>query len=138
ARRIAWPHVDQAMATRFVELAEDHAHLQQRLEERGLVAFLRDGSILPRASGVSSRPLTGAVPLQSPPSLRVTLPTLHHGDVTGLGVPVGVTLVTGGGFHGKTTLLEAICRGIDPHVPDDGREWVVTSPDAVKLRSEDG
>jgi predicted ABC-class ATPase len=138
ARRIAWPHLDRAAAHRFVELAEDHAHLQLLLEERGLVAFVRDGSILPRASGVSSRPLAGAVPFESPPSLRVTFSTLHHGDVTGLGLPGGVTLVTGGGFHGKTTLLEAIARGIDPHVPGDGREWVVTSPDAVVLRSEDG
>lgn len=138
ARRIAWPHVDQAKARRFVELVEDHAHLQSQLAARGLVAFVRDGSILPRASGIASAPLRDAVPFESPASLRVTLPTLHHGDVTGLGLPTGVTLITGGGFHGKTTLLEAICRGIDPHVPGDGREWVVTSPDAVKLRSEDG
>lgn len=138
ARRIAWPHIDRAKARRFVLLTEDHAHLQSQLAARGLVAFVRDGSILPRASGIASAPLRDAVPFESPASLRVTLPTLHHGDVTGLGLPTGVTLITGGGFHGKTTLLEAICRGIDPHVPGDGREWVVTSPDAVKLRSEDG
>jgi predicted ABC-class ATPase len=138
ARRVAWPHVDRTEAYRFVELAEDHGHVQLLLEEQGLVAFVRDGSILPRASGVSSAPLRDAIPFESPPSLRVTLDTLHHGEVTGLGLPPGVTLITGGGFHGKTTLLEAICRGIDPHVPGDGREWVVTSPDAVKLRSEDG
>lgn len=138
AGRIAWPHIDGGAARRFVELVEDHAHVQQQLAERELVAFVRDGSILPRASGVSASPLRDAVPLESPPSLRVTLPTRHHGDIVGLGLPVGVTLITGGGFHGKTTLLEAICRGIDPHVPGDGREWVVTAPDAVKLRSEDG
>lgn len=138
ARQVTWDRIDQDAARRFVRLAEDHAHLQGQLAERGLVAFVRDGAILPRASGVSSAPLRGAVPFESPPSLRVTLPTLHHGEVTGMGLPRGVTLVTGGGFHGKTTLLEAICRGIDPHVPGDGREWVVTSPDAVKLRSEDG
>lgn len=138
ARRIAWPHVDQAEARRFVLLAEDHAHVQSQLAARRLVAFVRDGSILPRASGIASAPLRDAIPFESPPSLRVTLSTLHHGEVTGLGLPTGVTLITGGGFHGKTTLLEAICRGIDPHVPGDGREWVVTAPDAVKLRSEDG
>ncbi|MEM9455819.1 MAG: ABC-ATPase domain-containing protein [Myxococcota bacterium] len=138
ARRVAWPRIDQQAAQRWVELAEDHAHLQGLLAERGLVAFVREGAILPRASGVSSAPLRDAVPFESPDSLRVTLPTRHHGEVTGMGLPRGVTLITGGGFHGKTTLLEAICRGIDPHVPGDGREWVVTSPDAVKLRSEDG
>ncbi len=138
ARRVAWAHIDQTRAQRFVEQAEDHAHLQDQLADRGLVAFVRDGSVLPRASGVSSAPLSDAVVFESPDALRVTLSTLHHGEVTGMGLPVGVTLITGGGFHGKTTLLEAICRGIDPHVPGDGREWVATSSDAVKLRSEDG
>ena len=121
-----------------VDLVEDHAHLQEGLAERGLVAFLADGSVLPRRSGVSSRPLAGAVPLESPESLRVTLPTLHHGEVTGMGIPEGVTLLVGGGFHGKTTLLEAVARGVHPHVPGDGREWVVTRDDVVKVRSEDG
>lgn len=138
ARRVQWSRLDAEQVRRFVELAEDHARLQAALAERGLVAFVRDGSILPRASGVSSAPLRGAVPFTSPESLRVTLPTEHHGEVTGMGLPVGVTLITGGGFHGKTTLLEAIQRGIDPHVPGDGREWVVTDRDAVTLRSEDG
>lgn len=138
ARRMVWSRLDVDGAQRFVELAEDHAHLQAQLHERGLVAFVRDGAVLPRASGVSAAPLRDAVPFESPDSLRVTLPTLHHGEVTGMGLPVGVTVITGGGFHGKTTLLEAIFRGIDPHVPGDGREWVVTSPDAVQLSSEDG
>jgi predicted ABC-class ATPase len=119
-------------------LCEDHAHLQTLLAERGLVAFLRRGSLLPRASGVSSAPLADGIPFDSPPELTVTLPTLHHGEITGMGIPEGVTLVTGGGFHGKTTVLEAIQLGIYPHVPGDGREWVVTRPDVVKVRSEDG
>ena len=138
ALRVVWDALDQEAAERFVELAEDHAHLQGQLAERDLVAFVRDGSILPRASGVSSRPMKDAVAFESPPSLRVQLETLHHGPVEGMGIPTGVTLVTGGGFHGKTTLLEAIQSGIDPHIPGDGREWVVTAPDLVKLRSEDG
>ncbi|MCA9656169.1 MAG: ABC-ATPase domain-containing protein, partial [Myxococcales bacterium] len=138
ARAVQWSRLDGERVRQWVELVEDHEHLQGQLAGRGLVAFVRDGAVLPRASGVSSAPLRGAVELRSPPSLRVTLPTLHHGEVSGMGVPVGVTLVTGGGFHGKTTLLEAIQRGIHPHVPGDGREWVVTSPDAVALRSEDG
>lgn len=130
--------LDLAQVRLWADLIEDHAHLQDLLRERGLVAFVRDGSVLPRASGVSSQPLEGAVPFESPPELRVTLETLHHGPATGMGIPEGVTVITGGGFHGKTTLLEAIERGVYPHVPGDGREWVVTRPDAVKLRSEDG
>jgi len=138
ALSIARDRLDAARARGWVELCEDHACLQSILPERGLVAFVRDGSILPRASGVSSRPLDGAVPFRSPDSHRVTLPTLHHGEVHGMGIPEGVTLITGGGFHGKTTLLEAIQRGVYPHVPGDGREWVVTRADTVKVRSEDG
>jgi len=135
---LTWPRLDTEALRRWVEVAEDHAHLQSLLAERGLVAFVRDGSILPRESGVSSRPLEDAVPFRSPAQLRVTLPTLHHGEVTGMGIPAGVTLITGGGFHGKTTLLEAVQYGIYPHVPGDGREWAVTREDTVKVRSEDG
>ncbi len=135
---VYWPNLAQSEARLWVELSEDHAHLQNELTRLGLVAFVADGSILPRASGVSSKPLAGAVPFASPPELRVELRTKNHGTISGMGLPEGVTVITGGGFHGKTTLLEAIELGIYPHVPDDGREWVVTRPDAVKLRSEDG
>lgn len=135
---VLWDEIDPDEARAFVELVDDHRHLQGLLRERGLVAFVRDGSILPRASGVSSDPMRDAVPFDSPPSLRVTLPTRYHGDVVGMGVPEGVTLITGGGFHGKTTLLEAIQNGTYAHVPGDGREWVVTRDDAAKVRSEDG
>ncbi|WP_456447365.1 ABC-ATPase domain-containing protein [Oceanithermus sp.] len=132
------PDLDEEEARRWADLTEDHAHLQAQLERLGLVAFVRDGSLLPRASGVSDEPLADAVPFESPPALRVTLDTLHHGPVTGMGLPEGVTVITGGGFHGKTTLLEALERGVYPHVPGDGREWVVTRSTTVKLRSEDG
>ena len=138
SRAALWQHLDRDAAREWADLCEDHAHLQAQLGERGLVAFVRDGSVLPRASGVSQQPLPGAVPFAGPPSLRVTLPTLHHGEVTGMGVPEGVTVVTGGGFHGKTTLLEALQHGVYPHVPRDGREWVVSRHTAIKVRSEDG
>jgi predicted ABC-class ATPase len=130
--------LDLAAMKRFVEVAEDHAGLQATLAERGLVAFVANGAILPRASGVSTRPLAGAVPFASPPELEVELPTRHHGPVRGMGIRRGVTLITGGGFHGKTTLLEALQNGVYPHVPGDGRERVVTDAGAVKVRSEDG
>ncbi|MFW6067515.1 MAG: ABC-ATPase domain-containing protein [Myxococcota bacterium] len=138
AEGVCWDAIDPDAARAFVHLAEDHAHLQEQLAEQDLVAFIRDGSILPRESGVSSRPMPDAVPFRAPESLRVRLRTLHHGEVAGMGIPRGVTLVTGGGFHGKTTLLEAVQSGVYPHVPGDGREWVVTDPDTVKVRSEDG
>ena len=100
--------------------------------------MLGNGSILPRESGVSDKPLKNAVPFKSPESLSVTIETPHHGPVTGMGIPMGVTLIVGGGYHGKSTLLQAIERGVYNHLYGDGRELVVTDPTAVKIRAEDG
>ncbi|MEA2514142.1 MAG: hypothetical protein QOJ59_3629 [Thermomicrobiales bacterium] len=138
AQAVTWEHLDRETAREWADLAEDHALLQAELRSRKLVAFVRDGSILPRATGVSQKPLRDAVPFTSPESLFVRLPTLRHGDVEGMGIPEGVVLITGGGFHGKTTLLEALQRAVYPHIPGDGREWVVSRFGAVKVRSEDG
>ncbi len=125
---------------KHLETAEDADALRAQLRERGLVAFVADGSVLPRRSGVDDRPLEGpgVVPFESPPSLRVTLEAPNAGPVTGLGIPEGVTLIVGGGYHGKSTLLNALKRGIYNHIPGDGRERVVTDPDAVAVRAEDG
>jgi predicted ABC-class ATPase len=135
---VRWDRLDQELAWSWIRTTEDHGYLQARLAESGLVAFVRNGSMLPRKSGVSHDPLEGALPFEGPGELRVTLGTLHHGEVEGMGIPAGVTVVTGGGFHGKTTLLEALQFGVFPHTPGDGREWTVTAADAVKVRSEDG
>lgn len=121
-----------------VQQVEDFAYIQESLPKRGLVAFVGDGAILPRESGVSQKPLRGAVPFQSPPSLRVSFRVPHRGEVVGMGLPQGLTLITGGGFHGKTTLLEALVHGVYPHVPGDGREWVVAHALAQRVQSEDG
>ncbi len=119
--------------------AEDAEVLRSQLADQGLVAFIADGSILPRRSGVDDRPLEEQViPFQSPPSLRVTLPCPHAGRITGMGIPQGITLMVGGGYHGKSTLLRAIAMGIYNHIPGDGRHQVVTDPAALKIRAEDG
>lgn len=123
-----------------VETVEDARALRAQLAPRGLVAFVADGAILPRRSGIDDRPLAreDAVPFRSPESLRVTLRAPNAGDLPGMGVPEGVTLLVGGGFHGKSTLLKAIEHGVYDHVPGDGRERVVALPSAVKVRAEDG
>ncbi|MFZ4640641.1 MAG: ABC-ATPase domain-containing protein [Nodosilinea sp.] len=119
--------------------AEDTEVLRSQLADQGLVAFIADGSILPRRSGVDDHPLAEQViPFQSPPSLRVTLPCPHAGRITGMGIPQGITLIVGGGYHGKSTLLRAIAMGIYNHIPGDGRHQVVTDPAALKIRAEDG
>jgi len=132
--------LDPREAARHVEAVEDQAHLRSRLPELGLVAFVADGSVLPRRSGVSDLPMDSeeAVPFQSPPELRTTVEVPNAGRVSGMGLPEGVTLIVGGGYHGKSTLLRAMERGVYDHVPGDGREGVVSLGDACKVRAEDG
>ena len=134
-------HLDaggRAAAARHLDTVEDAQALRAQLRDHGLVAFVADGAILPRASGVSQRPLAGAVPFASPPELRVTLTAPHAGPLAGLGVREGLTLIVGGGYHGKSTLLAALARGVYDHLPGDGRECAVTRADAVVIRAEDG
>ena len=122
-----------------VETIEDADWLRQQLEKQGLVAFIPDGAILPRNSGVDDHPLLDdAIPFQSPAALQVQFNCPNHGLVTGMGIPSGVTLIVGGGYHGKSTLLRAIELGVYNHIPEDGRELVVTQTSAVKIRAEDG
>ncbi|KPK57874.1 MAG: ATPase [Gemmatimonas sp. SG8_38_2] len=125
---------------RHALLAEDSAALRSQLDERGLVAFIPDGAALPRRSGVDDRPLAApaAVPFEAPRELRLTLDLPNRGVVEGMGIPKGITLIVGGGYHGKSTLLRAIEYGIYEHIEGDGRELAVTVPDAVKIRAEDG
>ena len=131
--------VDPEAAHVHVEVVEDADHLRKRLPALGLVAFVADGATLPRESGASDRPLwEGAVPFESPEEFRVTVELPNRGEVSGMGIPEGVTLVAGGGFHGKSTLLSALSLGVYDHVPGDGRELVVARADAVKIRAEDG
>lgn len=139
AQTLRYEALDGAAVERHVDTAEDAAALRHQLAERQLIAFIADGAILPRRSGVDERPLADqAIPFQSPAALRVTLTCPHAGAVTGLGLPEGITLIVGGGYHGKSTLLRAIESGIYNHIPGDGRQQVVTHPAAVKVRAEDG
>jgi predicted ABC-class ATPase len=122
-----------------VETSEDADWIRNHLADQNLVAFIADGAILPRQSGVDDRPLAkDGIPFQSPGSLRVEFTCPNRDKVTGMGIPAGVTLIVGGGYHGKSTLLRAIELGVYNHIPSDGREFVITHPDAVKIRAEDG
>ena len=119
-------------------LAEDQTYIRSQLAKRNLVAFVADGSILPRESGISSRPMKGSIPFTSSESLRVTMDLPHKGKISGMGIPEGITLIVGGGYHGKSTLLNALELGVYNHISGDGREYVITDETALKLRSEDG
>lgn len=127
-----------AAARAAVELADDQHAVRRALERHGLVAFVADGSILPRATGASSKPLADALPFQAPERMAVTLDLPHRGAVRGLAVRRGITLIVGGGYHGKSTLLQALQDGVYNHVVGDGRELVITDASALKLRAEDG
>ncbi len=120
------------------ELAEDQRFIRGELKKRNLVAFVANGAILPRESGVSSRPMKQAVAFESPKSLEITLQLPNKGEIKGMGIPQGITMIVGGGFHGKSTLLKALEVGVYNHVFGDGREYVITDESAVKLRAEDG
>jgi len=131
--------LDADALRRHVEAVEDQHALRAELARHGLVAFVGDGARLPRRSGVDPRPMRGdVVAFRSPDSLAVEMDLPHAGRVRGLGVREGVTLIVGGGYHGKSTLLNAIELGVYDHPPGDGRELVATRAGAVKIRAEDG
>ena len=121
-----------------VETVEDGEWLRSQLKVHYLVSFIPDGSTLARRSGIDERPLETSIPFQSPESLRVSFDLPNAGPISGLGIPEGITLIVGGGYHGKSTLLHAIEQGIYSHIPGDGREGVATLASAVKVRAEDG
>ena len=130
--------LDMKKVRQAVFLAEDQQYIREQLKAQGLVAFVADGSILPRESGVSGRPMRDAVPFVTPPSLKVTMELPHRGTITGMGIKKGITLIVGGGYHGKSTLLKALELGVYNHIAGDGREYVICDETAMKMRAEDG
>ncbi|NES42988.1 ABC-ATPase domain-containing protein, partial [Moorena sp. SIO2C4] len=136
---IKYEVLDPAEIKHHVETVEDADWLRQQLGPRELVAFIPNGAILPRSSGVDDKPLQeDAIAFQSPKTLQVAFTCPNRGLITGMGIPEGITLIVGGGYHGKSTVLKAIELGVYNHIPGDGRELVVTNPTAVKIRAEDG
>jgi len=123
---------------RVLFLADDQQFIREELNRLGLSAFVANGAVLPRKSGVSPLPMKEAIAFRSPKELEVTLALPHKGNLTGMGIRRGVTLIVGGGYHGKSTLLEALELGVYNHIAGDGREYVITENSAVKLRAEDG
>ena len=123
-----------------VQLHRDQLELRSHLGEAGLIGFVGNGAILPRKSGDSDLPMksSDAVAFTSPPELEHTVELSSGRTVTGMGIPRGVTVIVGGGYHGKSTILRALERGVYPHIAGDGREWVISDPTATSIRAEDG
>lgn len=130
--------LDIEALTHHCETIEDQEALRSQLDEKNLVAFVANGSVLPRIAGNCDLPMKDAVAFQSPKELETILLAPNKGEVHGMGIPKGITLIVGGGFHGKSTLLTAIERSIYNHIPGDGREGIVADVNAMKIRAEDG
>ncbi|MCI8561755.1 MAG: ABC-ATPase domain-containing protein [Dorea sp.] len=137
-KSLLYQNINKQKAEKVMELSEDQEYIRKELKSRGLVAFVADGSILPRESGISQRPMKEAVAFVSPESMRVAMKLPYKGEVSGMGIKNGITLIVGGGYHGKSTLLKALEMCVYPHIAGDGREYIVTDGSAVKIRAEDG
>ena len=133
-----YKNIDKLALINRVKLMEDQCFIRENLKKKGLVAFVANGSILPRESGISARPLRDGKKFVSPQALEVEFDTPNRGKIKGMGIPKGITLIVGGGYHGKSTLLKALELGIYNHIEGDGREFVITDESALKVRAEDG
>lgn len=137
-RALYYRNLNAKVLQEVADLAEDQTFIREELRKRELAAFVANGSVLPRQSGVSDKPMKGAVVFESPRSMEVELMLPHKGALKGMAVPRGITLIVGGGYHGKSTLLKALELGVYNHIKGDGREYVITDDTAMKIRAEDG
>ena len=128
---------DEVFLQEHYRVLAERKEILSQLDARGLCAFVPDGAVLPRASGLSELPLEGAVPFTAPEQMAVTLNVCGR-DIRGMGIPKGITVITGGAFHGKSTLLQALTRSVYPHIPGDGREGIVIDESALRVGVEDG
>ncbi|TGY40468.1 isopentenyl-diphosphate delta-isomerase [Clostridium sartagoforme] len=138
ANTLVYENINKAKIINRIKLVEDQEYIRTKLKEKDLIAFIANGSILPRESGVSQKPLIYSIPFKSPKTLEVELDLPNRGLVKGMGVKKGITVIVGGGYHGKSTLLNALELGVYNHIEGDGRELVITDNSAMKVRAEDG
>ena len=137
-KALCYRSLDAAKLEDVAGLAIDQQYIREELQKRSLVAFIADGAILPRESGVSGKPMRNSVSWKTPESMEITMELPYKGKIKGTGIPKGVTLIVGGGYHGKSTLLKALELGVYNHIQGDGREYVITDASAMKIRAEDG
>ena len=137
-KSIIYDNLNKKALNEQVILVLDQEYARKMLKEKGLVAFVANDSVLPRESGVSDKPMKNAVKFKSPEKFEITLKLPNGKEISGMGIPKGITLIVGGGYHGKSTLLAALERGVYNHIAQDGREFIISESDAVKIRAEDG
>ena len=137
-KSIIYDNLNKEALKEQIVLVLDQEYIRKVLKENELVAFVANDSILPRENGISDKPMKNAVKFKSPEKFEITLNLPSRKKVSGMGIPKGITLIVGGGYHGKSTLLAALERGIYNHIAQDGREFIISETDAVKIRAEDG
>ena len=137
-KSIIYDNLNKESLKEQIILVLDQEYIRKILKEKELVAFVANDSILPRENGISDKPMKNAVKFKSPEKFEITLNLPSGKKVSGMGIPKGITLIVGGGYHGKSTLLAALERGIYNHIAQDGREFIISETDAVKIRAEDG
>ena len=135
---LKYERLNKEKLTKRVELVCDQQFIRKELKRLNLVAFVGNGSILPRESGISTKPLKSAKSFISPKELEVEINLPNKGLIKGMGIKKGISLIVGGGYHGKSTLLNALELGVYNHIEGDGREYVITDNSAMKVRAEDG
>lgn len=137
---IIYKNLEKEALYQHIETSEDADFLRNELENLRLIAFVAEHSILPRNSSTSSLPMESneAVPFESPNNLKMDVELPNKGQITGMGLPRGITLIVGEKDQGKSTLLKAIEMGIYNHIPGDGREFVVSNPNSVQIVAEEG
>jgi len=133
-----WNNLSQEKCKNHLECYANRNFLLEQIKEKNLAAFVPNGAILPRESGTSELPKQNAIPFVSPPELQVNLNLANGQQVEGMGIPKGITVIAGGGFHGKSTLLHALEEAVYPHIPGDGRELIVIDESATPVRTEEG
>lgn len=138
AQSLFYKNCNKKHVRNVIDLAEDQQYIREELKKQEMIAFVANGAILPRESGVSDKPMKDAVSFRSPKEMEVTMELPHKGKLSGMGIKRGITLIVGGGYHGKSTLLKALELGVYNHIQGDGREYVITEGDAMKIRAEDG
>lgn len=138
ANTLIYTNINDKALNERINLVQDQEFIRGELKKRKLVAFVANNSILPRESGVSQKPLKDGKKFISPKELEIEFNTPNRGIIKGMGIPEGITLIVGGGYHGKSTLLRALELGVYNHIEGDGREFVITDDSALKIRAEDG
>ena len=135
---LVYNNINKVKISERVKLVEDQEFIRSELKKKNLIAFVANDSILPRESGISQKPLKNSILFKSPKSLEIELNLPNKGLIKGMGIRQGITVIVGGGYHGKSTLLNALELGVYNHIEGDGREFVITDNSAVKVRAEDG